>query len=736
MRDYMEPVSGVHPTIRKFTRAGYADFIAEDRDWGVLHRIWPGTNVLLLAGDPALAASYSKTTAMLGTLGIERVDPLGFKGRKGSGYPGGRCAYADKSLEPKWDFQKFLYTYRVWGRLLYNPETDPEVWKRFMRSKFGEAAEPMEIALANSSRVVHLITTAHGPATDCTRFWPEMYTSQPIVNETDEGIFSDNYPKPRVFGNVSPHDSQLFSKMNEFAISILKGNELAKYSPLHVAQWLEDMADIATLNLNKATTLVEDKSDVEFRRFYHDIKIQCGTAKFFANKMRAAVLWHVYEESGNRSSLVEAIKYYTTARQVWVKMANDAKLIYVENVSFGNWETQSGHWIKRIPRIDADIADMKEVLVNSANNRSENKKYVSKAVETVKTRPHLPTVKGQHIPDKNFQPGKSMKVALNLEDDASGVLLYYRHVNQAVAWKSVPMNKNGNEYSALIPEAYTKTRYSMQYYFGIDMGKEGKAIYPGLDSNLGGMPYYVIHQKKLAIGDSKVGELQSLFNGTTLEGWHVDCLEKDKGKNYWRVAEGTIECYSMGDKDHDYIWLSTDKEYENFELTLKFQSFRDNIGNSGVQVHSRYDTSPDAPRGGWLDGPQVDIHPRNPWRNGLVYDETRDERGWLYPKLRGVVIKREHIPLLKDKDIIFKYNDEGDGWNDMKIICNGTRLKSIVNGVVICDQDFAGIFDSDAHKKYNVGMDGKISFQIHTGAQVNMRFKDIIIKEKVASKSK
>lgn len=38
----------------------------------------------------------------------------------------------------------------------------------------------------------------------------------------------------------------------------------------------------------------------------------------------------------------------------------------------------------------------------------------------------------------------------------------------------------------------------------------------------------------------------------------------------------------MGDKDHDYIWLCTDGEYDNFELILKFQSFRKNIGNSGV----------------------------------------------------------------------------------------------------------------------------------------------------------
>ena len=495
--EYVEPAVGVHPTERKFTRAGYADFLAEDRDWGVLHRIWPGTNVLLLAGDPALSASYARNTAMLGTIGVERVDPLGFKGRKGSGYPGGRCGYSDKTLEPTYDFHKFLYTYRTWGRLLYNPDTDPDVWQRFMRSKFGEAAKPMEIALANSSRVVHLITTAHGPATDCTRFWPEMYTNQPIVNESDEAIFFDNFPKPKVFGNVSPHDSQLFSKINEFSSALLQCKDLPKYSPLVVAQWLEDIVDTATLNLNKATSLIADKSDVDFRRFSEDIKIQCGTAKFFANKLRAAVLWHLYQDSRDTNALVEAIKYYIIAHDAWVKMAEDAKLVYVEDVSFGDWETQSGHWMNRIPRIDADIFDMKAELAKVANkiNNSSLPDNVSSAIQRVKSSAKLPNMMGQHTPAENFQPGKSIKIELKLAGEAERVNLHYRHVNQAVAWQVIAMDKKGDECQAVIPAEYTQTRYPMEYYFSIDMGEAGKAIYPGLDENLAGIPYYVLHQK-------------------------------------------------------------------------------------------------------------------------------------------------------------------------------------------------------------------------------------------------
>ncbi|MFC2115077.1 DUF1080 domain-containing protein [Bacteroidota bacterium] len=225
--------------------------------------------------------------------------------------------------------------------------------------------------------------------------------------------------------------------------------------------------------------------------------------------------------------------------------------------------------------------------------------------------------------------------------------------------------------------------------------------------------------------ENKSEEWVPLFNGTSLLGWHVACHDEDKGKNFFRVKEGTIVVNSMGHPDHDYIWLCTDKEYADFEMKLRFQVFRDNKGNSGVQVRSRYDRSPDAPKGGWLDGPQVDIHPIGPWRNGLIYDETREARGWIYPFRPESGIKEE----LVNHEVVFKYSDEGDGWNEMSIICKGSRIKTVVNDVVVCDEDFSGILDTAAHKKYNVGLKGHIALQIHNKAEVNIHFKDLYIKD-------
>ncbi|MBO0816193.1 MAG: hypothetical protein J2P30_13760, partial [Actinobacteria bacterium] len=40
---------------RRFTRYGYADFLREDRRYGLIFRVWPGTQRVLLWGDPVLA---------------------------------------------------------------------------------------------------------------------------------------------------------------------------------------------------------------------------------------------------------------------------------------------------------------------------------------------------------------------------------------------------------------------------------------------------------------------------------------------------------------------------------------------------------------------------------------------------------------------------------------------------------------------------------------------------------
>src|SRR4029077_10557816 len=215
---------------RRFLRYGYGDLLDEKRPYGVLHRIWPGTQRLLLWGDPELASQYSRASSFCGSSGVEWFEPLSFKGRKGSGLPGGRTAYADQSLQPKYDFEKFLYSYRVWGRHIYDPDCYPDEYQRLLRDQFGSAAAQMETAIGSASKILPLITTPHCPSAANNNYWPEIYYNMPIVDPKRRHPYGDTL-SPKNFGAVSPLDPEFFLRIDDFAGLLLQGQSSAKYSP-------------------------------------------------------------------------------------------------------------------------------------------------------------------------------------------------------------------------------------------------------------------------------------------------------------------------------------------------------------------------------------------------------------------------------------------------------------------------------------------------------------------------
>jgi len=68
------------------------------------------------------------------------------------------------------------------------------------------------------------------------------------------------YGQPEVFGNVSAFDPQLFASSNECAEALASGTNLTKYTPLDVAQWLEDMSVAASENQARALAQAANKN--------------------------------------------------------------------------------------------------------------------------------------------------------------------------------------------------------------------------------------------------------------------------------------------------------------------------------------------------------------------------------------------------------------------------------------------------------------------------------------------
>jgi len=323
-----------------------------------------------------------------------------------------------------------------------------------------------------------------------------MYTNMPIVDPRRPHPYGDT-PSPKRFGTVSPFDPQLFARVDDFADDLLNGVASTKYSPLEVATWLESMADSADRCLRSARSKGPGTS-VEFRRLAEDVRIQSGLGIFFGAKLRSGVLWRLYEKSGDSSALTEALKAYRAARTAWANMAEAAKAIYAPDITYGPTAHMRGHWLDRLPAIDADISDMEKGLPTmiDGGQKPVDSEHLQKAIrEALKPAPR-PAIACQHACPNHFEPGRRLELQLQFEKTPPrAARLRYRHVNQAERWESVDMVKHRHSFRAVIAEAYTQSRYPLQYYFEVQHGA-GVALYPGFNAELSNLPYFVVRSAR------------------------------------------------------------------------------------------------------------------------------------------------------------------------------------------------------------------------------------------------
>jgi Domain of Unknown Function (DUF1080) len=178
------------------------------------------------------------------------------------------------------------------------------------------------------------------------------------------------------------------------------------------------------------------------------------------------------------------------------------------------------------------------------------------------------------------------------------------------------------------------------------------------------------------------GQKKQLFNGKDLSGWTVHGTEK------WYVENKELVCESGPDKQYGY--LSTNKHYKNFILSLDFKLEAN--GNSGVFIRSGID-------GTKISGWQVEVAPEN-HHTGGIYESYG--RGWI------IQPKPEDEKWLKSTD-----------WNKLKIQVSGDEVTTWLNGHQM-------VYLKD--EKVGKG-EGFIALQIHDGGGIKVRWRNIKIQE-------
>ena len=177
-------------------------------------------------------------------------------------------------------------------------------------------------------------------------------------------------------------------------------------------------------------------------------------------------------------------------------------------------------------------------------------------------------------------------------------------------------------------------------------------------------------------------EAKSIFNGKDLTGWKVHGTEK------WFVENGELVCESGPEGKYGY--LSTEKTYKDFELTVDFKQSAD--GNSGIFFRSSLDPTK-------ISGWQVEVAPPGS-NSGGVYESYG--RGWL-------------IKPGAEEQKALKFGE----WNTMKIRVVGGHVTTWLNGKQMIDL-----------KDEKIGKaNGSIALQIHSGGGIKVNWKNLKVTE-------
>ena len=476
---------------RKFLRYSYGDLLARDRDWKVFYRIWAGSQRVLLWGDPAFAAGYGRSSIFCGSDGVELCEPGSFKGRMATGLPGQRFNYQVQSLATRYDFEKYAYQYRVWGRGLYCPDAPRESWMRYLEATCGDAAAACEQGLALASRVIPLVSLTHAPSASNNQYWPEIYSNLPVGDVGTLLPHGRDMGTPVRFGNAPTFDPQLFSTPLEYAAALHRGETDRRYTPLDVADWLERLADgcdDALCTMKRATAFQMP----EVQRIAIDVGILAGMARFFAEKFRASV-WVELFIIGRASCLLDrAETHLARAHLAWKGAADISRDVYHDDLTYGRQSWLRGSWHQRLREIELERSDIQAMRRDAPHETVHPDETMRRAIAAIDGR--QPTRAGKAAvavkTSTVFEPGAAFEVRA-VADANADLVLHYRHVNQAERWQSITMKRDGGEHTASIPAAYTQSPFHLQFYVTA-VGASGLVIAPGLDADLANEPYLTV----------------------------------------------------------------------------------------------------------------------------------------------------------------------------------------------------------------------------------------------------
>ena len=458
-------------------RHGYADLLRYPQRYRVQWQLWTaGTTRVLLWADPEYVRRFAASARLYDGNSFEVNEMLATKmlGEPHDEKPlpilNARYRYYDYEFERYWAF------YRLWGRLTYNPRTAPDAWQSEFESRFGPASGVHVMnALQAASQVLPRIVAAayryeYFPAT---RGWAEMNHQDSLAR----------------FATAQNSDIQQFENPRDEAQRILGATETAMRTPQETSRWFTRIADEIASELATAERTIGPSARKEFMSTSVDLKILAGLARYYANRLPAAVAYNVYKESGDTAAFDEAIAGEKRAVHCWREIVAAAGDVYEDRLPFGARAVGfRQHWREELKLLEDDLT-----ALENERAKVEDRPMHKLALRDPALKPPVVTL----APPASAERGRDLRITARVDapEGIKWVRLRYRHVSQYEDYQTaemVPDPKSGL-YFAAIPASFIDAKWDLMYFVEA-VGKNGSGrMYPDLERE---MPYVIVPVKR------------------------------------------------------------------------------------------------------------------------------------------------------------------------------------------------------------------------------------------------
>jgi hypothetical protein len=239
--------------------------------------------------------------------------------------------------------EKHWYSFMLWGRLGYDPQTSPQLLKALIadRFKLTEGAKLYETWQA-ASRIIPLVNRTRYVPWDY-MWWVEGCRGN-LLDRSIRGFHTVDIFLDKRWGGMDGTDHIGIPQY------VAEG-KTSGITPLASA----DQLDALALEALKGAAEINDAGKAELRETLGDIRTQARLGQYYASKIRGAVSVGLFRKTGEAQHQTEAVAHLEKALTAWHNYAkeldaNYTNLLYISGQRTFDWFDDSG------PKSDIAIA--------------------------------------------------------------------------------------------------------------------------------------------------------------------------------------------------------------------------------------------------------------------------------------------------------------------------------------------------------------------------------------------